>query len=171
MDCFRNFQSMENWLCSCFQPFILIESWFIDLMIHSIISHRWNNMVAEMFIFAWDMINNFLFFCRYAFNCFCRFPFYYELKIIFVIWLMLPFTNGASIMFRFVILPQFSKWEKVHTMDRLMVLTIEILHQLILWDSYIGLNQMELCYICIVIKTFIYYSSYLFYSVKFNFNS
>jgi hypothetical protein len=39
-------------------------------------------------------------------------PFYYELKIIFVLWLLSPATNGSSILYRKFVHPQLSKREK-----------------------------------------------------------
>jgi receptor expression-enhancing protein 1/2/3/4 len=39
------------------------------------------------------------------------FPFYYELKIIFVLWLLSPWTKGASILYRRWIHPLFQKHE------------------------------------------------------------
>ncbi|KAK5980741.1 Receptor expression-enhancing protein [Trichostrongylus colubriformis] len=40
------------------------------------------------------------------------FPFYYQLKIIFVIWLLSPWTKGASILYRKWIHPTLSKHEQ-----------------------------------------------------------
>jgi len=45
--------------------------------------------------------------------CACRLPFYYELKIVFVLWLLSPATNGSSILYRKFVHPQLSKREKV----------------------------------------------------------
>jgi len=39
-------------------------------------------------------------------------PFYYELKILFVLWLLSPATKGASIVYRKIVHPQLSKREK-----------------------------------------------------------
>lgn len=39
-------------------------------------------------------------------------PFYYEIKIIFVIWLLSPVTKGASVLYRKFVHPQLSKREK-----------------------------------------------------------
>jgi receptor expression-enhancing protein 1/2/3/4 len=39
-------------------------------------------------------------------------PFYYELKIVFVLWLLSPATNGSSILYRKFVHPQLSKREK-----------------------------------------------------------
>jgi len=39
-------------------------------------------------------------------------PFYYELKILFVLWLLSPATKGASIVYRKIIHPQLTKREK-----------------------------------------------------------
>lgn len=40
------------------------------------------------------------------------FPFYYQLKIVFVIWLLSPWTKGASILYRKWIHPTLSKHEE-----------------------------------------------------------
>lgn len=40
------------------------------------------------------------------------FPFYYELKIIFMLWLLLPATKGSSILYRKFVHPWLSKNEK-----------------------------------------------------------
>ena len=42
-----------------------------------------------------------------------RLPFYYEIKVVFVIWLLSPATKGASILYRKFIHPQLSKREQV----------------------------------------------------------
>jgi len=39
-------------------------------------------------------------------------PFYYELKILFVLWLLSPATKGSSILYRKLVHPQLSKREK-----------------------------------------------------------
>lgn len=41
-----------------------------------------------------------------------RIPFYYELKIVFVIWLLSPATKGSSILYRKFVHPQLTKREK-----------------------------------------------------------
>ncbi|XP_073241298.1 uncharacterized protein [Porites lutea] len=43
------------------------------------------------------------------------FPFYYELKIIFMLWLLLPATKGSSILYRKFVHPWLSKNEKGQT--------------------------------------------------------
>lgn len=40
------------------------------------------------------------------------FPFYYELKIVFVLWLLSPWTKGASILYRKWVHPLFMKHEQ-----------------------------------------------------------
>lgn len=42
-----------------------------------------------------------------------RFPFYYEAKTLFVIWLVAPATSGYSYMYRKLIHPELSKRESV----------------------------------------------------------
>lgn len=43
-----------------------------------------------------------------------RFPLYYELKIAFVIWLLSPYTRGASLIYRKCLHPLLSSRERVH---------------------------------------------------------
>lgn len=43
----------------------------------------------------------------------CRFPFYYELKIAFVAWLLSPYTKGSSLLYRKFVHPTLSSKEKV----------------------------------------------------------
>lgn len=42
-----------------------------------------------------------------------RFPFYFELKIAFVIWLLSPYTKGSSVLYRKFVHPTLSNKEKV----------------------------------------------------------
>lgn len=42
-----------------------------------------------------------------------RFPFYYELKIAFVAWLLSPYTKGSSLLYRKFVHPTLSSKEKV----------------------------------------------------------
>lgn len=42
-----------------------------------------------------------------------RFPFYYEIKMAFVIWLLSPYTRGASLLYRKFVHPTLSRKEKV----------------------------------------------------------
>lgn len=48
-----------------------------------------------------------------------RFPFYFELKIAFVIWLLSPYTKGSSVLYRKFVHPTLSNKEKVGTSDDL----------------------------------------------------
>lgn len=45
--------------------------------------------------------------------CHCRLPFYYELKIAFVVWLLSPYTKGSSVLYRKFVHPTLSSKEKV----------------------------------------------------------
>lgn len=45
--------------------------------------------------------------------CSDRFPFYYELKMAFVLWLLSPYTKGASLLYRKFVHPSLSRHEKV----------------------------------------------------------
>uniref|UniRef100_A0A2D4JQ73 Receptor expression-enhancing protein n=1 Tax=Micrurus lemniscatus lemniscatus TaxID=129467 RepID=A0A2D4JQ73_MICLE len=42
----------------------------------------------------------------------CWFPFYYELKIAFVAWLLSPYTKGSSLLYRKFVHPTLSSKEK-----------------------------------------------------------
>lgn len=41
------------------------------------------------------------------------FPFYYELKVVIVIWLLSPVTEGSSVLYRNFVHPMLTKREKV----------------------------------------------------------
>uniref|UniRef100_A0A8C6T7T2 Receptor expression-enhancing protein n=1 Tax=Neogobius melanostomus TaxID=47308 RepID=A0A8C6T7T2_9GOBI len=43
----------------------------------------------------------------------CWLPFYYELKIAFVVWLLSPYTKGSSVLYRKFVHPTLSSKEKV----------------------------------------------------------
>ena len=45
--------------------------------------------------------------------CSHRFPFYYEIKMAFVLWLLSPYTRGASMLYRKFVHPSLSRHEKV----------------------------------------------------------
>lgn len=47
------------------------------------------------------------------FSYLSRFPFYYELKIAFVAWLLSPYTKGSSLLYRKFVHPTLSSKEKV----------------------------------------------------------
>lgn len=42
-----------------------------------------------------------------------RLPFYYEIKIIFVIWMLSPVTKGSSFLYKRFVHPSLNKREKV----------------------------------------------------------
>lgn len=42
-----------------------------------------------------------------------RFSFYYEIKMAFVIWLLSPYTGGATLLYRKFVHPTLSRKEKV----------------------------------------------------------
>ena len=44
--------------------------------------------------------------------CSDRFPFYYEIKMAFVLWLLSPYTKGASLLYRKFVHPSLSRHEK-----------------------------------------------------------
>ena len=45
-----------------------------------------------------------------------RIPFYYEVKMVFVFWLLSPVTQGSSFLYKKFVHPQLLKREKVYTM-------------------------------------------------------
>lgn len=52
-----------------------------------------------------------------SFIVFWRLPFYYELKIAFVVWLLSPYTKGSSVLYRKFVHPTLSSKEKVMYLD------------------------------------------------------
>lgn len=48
-----------------------------------------------------------------------RFPFYYELKIVFILWLLSSQTRGGSVLYRRIIHPTFERHESVSQMENL----------------------------------------------------
>ncbi|KAK6493714.1 receptor expression-enhancing protein 1-like [Huso huso] len=48
----------------------------------------------------------------YQFPFLCRIPFYYELKIAFVVWLLSPYTKGSSVLYRKFVHPTLTSKEK-----------------------------------------------------------
>lgn len=64
-------------------------------------------------IYIVGMGNGILDWSTFCFLIACRFPLYYEVKIGFVIWLLSPYTRGASLLYRKFLHPLLSKNEKV----------------------------------------------------------
>uniref|UniRef100_A0A0R3UF58 Receptor expression-enhancing protein n=1 Tax=Mesocestoides corti TaxID=53468 RepID=A0A0R3UF58_MESCO len=62
--------------------------------------------VKELVIVGFRPFNNVL-------DCILWFPLYYEIKTVFVLYLVLPFTQGSSIIYRKIVHPQLSNKEKV----------------------------------------------------------
>lgn len=66
-------------------------------------------------------------------------PFYYEIKIIFVIWLLSPMTKGSSFLFKKFVHPQLKKREKVrkHNCTATQIVLIEFVDdQSLDWVAY-----------------------------------
>lgn len=61
-----------------------------------------------------DFFVGFIILCRQ-----CRLPFYYELKIAIVVWLLSPYTKGSSVLYRKFVHPTLSSKEKVKTLPLL----------------------------------------------------
>lgn len=88
--------------------------------------------------------------CMY-FSSLSRFPFYYELKIAFVAWLLSPYTKGSSLLYRKFVHPTlsskekviyaaqiftpFSEWKNLRTINKKgqIILLQETLHWLLIW--------------------------------------
>lgn len=58
-------------------------------------------------------------YCYIILSLRCRLPFYYELKIAFVVWLLSPYTKGSSVLYRKFVHPTLSSKEKVKTLPLL----------------------------------------------------
>lgn len=56
-----------------------------------------------------------------------RFPLYYELKIAFVVWLLSPYTRGASLIYRKCLHPLLSSRERVHSSVHPRVMQVTLL--------------------------------------------
>lgn len=68
--------------------------------------------------------------------CVSRFPLYYELKIAFVIWLLSPYTRGASLIYRKCLHPLLSSRERVRSPVRPYPLNrILLLHYFVLGET------------------------------------
>ncbi|NXU87172.1 REEP4 protein, partial [Xiphorhynchus elegans] len=66
------------------------------------------------------------------------FPFYYEVKMAFVLWLLSPYTRGASLLYRRFVHPTLSRKEK--DIDTFLVRTRERGYETMLHFGKRGLN-------------------------------
>ncbi|NXR62470.1 REEP4 protein, partial [Rhadina sibilatrix] len=66
------------------------------------------------------------------------FPFYYELKMAFVLWLLSPYTRGASLLYRHLVHPTLTRKEK--DIDAFLVQARERGYQTMLRFGKSGLN-------------------------------
>lgn len=62
-------------------------------------------IVSRLFVFSCLFSSS----LRYQF----RMPFYYEIKTIFVLWLMSPYGNGARIVYKNIVHPELNRREEV----------------------------------------------------------
>lgn len=63
-----------------------------------------------------------------------RFPLYYELKVAIVIWLLSPYTRGASLIYRKCLHPLLSSRERVRSSDPpSLPLSIHSVHTICCW--------------------------------------
>uniref|UniRef100_A0A8D1P2T8 Receptor expression-enhancing protein n=1 Tax=Sus scrofa TaxID=9823 RepID=A0A8D1P2T8_PIG len=70
--------------------------------------------------------------------CSDRFPFYYEIKMAFVLWLLSPYTKGASLLYRKFVHPSLSRHEK--EIDTYIVQAKERSYETVLSFGKRGLN-------------------------------
>ncbi|KAI4589450.1 hypothetical protein MJG53_020474, partial [Ovis ammon polii x Ovis aries] len=70
--------------------------------------------------------------------CSPRFPFYYEIKMAFVLWLLSPYTRGASMLYRKFVHPSLSRHEK--EIDTYIVQAKERSYETVLSFGKRGLN-------------------------------
>ncbi|XP_028733437.1 receptor expression-enhancing protein 4 isoform X2 [Peromyscus leucopus] len=71
-------------------------------------------------------------------SCSPRFPFYYEIKMAFVLWLLSPYTKGASLLYRKFVHPSLSRHEK--EIDACIVQAKERSYETVLSFGKRGLN-------------------------------
>lgn len=90
-----------------------------------------------------------------------RFPLYYELKIAFVIWLLSPYTKGASLIYRKFLHPFLSSKERVRHVNYFynscftdicwhMVYDVKFSEAIVVWKENLGfvtlyLNTVNMC--------------------------
>jgi hypothetical protein len=103
---------------------------------------QWLNLLQS---FLWFLHCIFIFHWHFFVYFFLvRFPLYYELKIAFVIWLLSPYTKGASLIYRKFLHPLLSSKERVSSINhfrtsffrnvyRHMLLCYNISERTILW--------------------------------------
>ncbi|NXG17973.1 REEP4 protein, partial [Grallaria varia] len=66
------------------------------------------------------------------------FPFYYEVKMAFVLWLLSPYTRGASLLYRRLVHPTLTRKEK--DIDTFLIRTRERSYEMMLHCGKRGLN-------------------------------
>jgi len=66
----------------------------------------------KIIIYYFDTKNNKMRLCE-IYTHFYRLPFYYEAKIVFVCWLVLPYSKGSTVLYKKFIHPNLSKREQV----------------------------------------------------------
>ncbi|KAB0363401.1 hypothetical protein FD754_007557 [Muntiacus muntjak] len=96
----------KSWILSSFCQLLIAFLAFIQLkFIPGYVS------VEAQKLYSPDVIAENLMECVF-FSSLSRFPFYYELKIAFVAWLLSPYTKGSSLLYRKFVHPTLSSKEK-----------------------------------------------------------
>ena len=67
----------------------------------------------------------FLFLRLLVFVLIVRVPFYCTIKILFVLWLSMPFTRGSLVLYNYVVAPQFAYYEPVRF---IIIITFAMCH-------------------------------------------
>lgn len=67
-----------------------------------------------IYFFQWNFLQSIFIWLSPFFLLIDRFPFYYELKIIVVLWLLSPATQGSSILYRKFVHPVLVQREQVY---------------------------------------------------------
>ena len=101
------------WLGGQFTCMVMLPGWFYDNLKTV---HRYHHCCAlcSVICLVWTVVfTSLLQFNKQICPCLCRFPFYYILKLCFILWLVLPATKGSSLLYRKVIHPQLLNREKV----------------------------------------------------------
>lgn len=70
-----------------------------------------NTILTSVITLSWLLGSN-LDLCLWLFSVW-RFPLYYEVKVAFVIWLLSPYTRGASLIYRKILHPLLISRERV----------------------------------------------------------
>lgn len=84
-------------------------------------------------------------------------PFYYETKILFVLWLMSPYGNGAKIMYKHLIHPELNKREQIIDSYILTAKELGVLSIWHLWKKFSEVANKMLLYFFEITHAAIFY--------------